>query len=129
MNYLSKYGGVVNINGGIERNILMVSDVKLLEFVMSSSKIIHKAFEYLFLRKWLGLGLLTSSGNKWLARRKLIVPTYHNKILVQFLDVFNKAGDILVEKLKKEVGKDSTDVYPFISLYTLDTICGKYYRK
>lgn len=62
MKYQNEYGSLVRVNQGIEPNFLLVSDVKMLEFIMSSPKIIDKGFEYVFLENWLGLGLLTSSG-------------------------------------------------------------------
>lgn len=80
---------------------------------------------YKFLYPWLGTGLLTSDGNKWYKRRKIITPTFHFKILDTFLDVFNENSEILVNKLreKAETG-DVFDVYPFITLCALDIICG-----
>lgn len=65
-------------------------------------------------------------GSKWKTRRKMITPTFHFKILDQFLEVFNASGDILVDKLSQEVGKPSTDLYPYINLFSLDVICGKF---
>jgi cytochrome P450 family 4 len=65
------------------------------------------------------------SGKKWKIRRRMITPTFHFKILDQFLGIFNTCGNILIDKLSGEVGKDSVDIYPFINLYSLDVICGQ----
>ena len=73
---------------------------------------------------WLGSGLLISTGKKWHQRRKIITPAFHFKILVQFVEVMNEHGDIFVNKLKNLNGKE-IDVFPYISLYALDVICGK----
>lgn len=63
-------------------------------------------------------------GSKWHQRRKMLTPTFHFKILEDFVHVFNEQSKILVEKLSKEVGQDF-DIFPFITLCTLDVICGK----
>lgn len=62
---------------------------------------------------------------KWKNRRKLITPTFHFQILEQFLEVFDSNNKILLNKLKKEIGMPSTDIYSYLKLYALDVICGK----
>lgn len=47
------------------------------EELLHSSKNIEKAYLYNFLHSWLGTGLLTSKGEKWKTRRRLITPTFH----------------------------------------------------
>lgn len=44
------------------------------------------------------------------------------------MDRFNKASEILIEKLAGEVGKDAIDIESFVTLCSLDIICGKYAR-
>lgn len=117
-----KYNGIVKIMMGFEF-ILIVTDYKMLEFFLSSTKIIEKSRSYRYMHKWLGFGLLTSKGRKWKQRRRMITPAYHFNILEQFIEVFDKNGVILLEKIKKEVGKKSTDIYPYVTLCALDIIC------
>ncbi|KAM7430272.1 Cytochrome P450 4V2 [Porites harrisoni] len=71
-------------------------------------------------------GLLISEGSKWRTRRKLITPTFHFRILNDFLQVFEEQAAILVTRLEKHVGKGVFNLMPFISLCTLDIICSKY---
>ncbi|CAH0550618.1 unnamed protein product [Brassicogethes aeneus] len=105
------------------QNIIVITDYKLLEFVLSSNKVLEKSKNYNFLHTWLGTGLLTSTGAKWKERRKIITPTFHFQILEQFVDVFENQGKILIKKLEKEVGKDSVNIFPYVTLCTLDIIC------
>lgn len=56
-------------------------------------------------------------------RRKLLTPTFHFRILDQFVEVFNRNGSTLVDKLLQK--KDATNVHSDITLCTLDIICGK----
>lgn len=62
-------------------------------------------------------------GEKWRRQRKIITPTFHFKILEQFVNVFNNKSSIFVSKLSKNQGK-VFDVYPYVTLCTLDVICG-----
>nr|CAD7197562.1 unnamed protein product [Timema douglasi] len=91
--------------------------------ILASNKNIEKSQDYAYLRPWLGTGLLTSSGKKWHTRRKILTPTFHFKILEDFLDVFQEQSDILVKKLKHKVGKDPFNIFHYVTLCTLDIIC------
>ncbi|NWS94435.1 CP4V2 protein, partial [Mionectes macconnelli] len=93
------------------------------EVILNSSKHIEKSYLYDFLHPWLGTGLLTSTGDKWRSRRKMITPTFHFAILSDFLEVMNEQGSILVKKLEKHVDKEPFDVFLDITLCALDIIC------
>lgn len=66
---------------------------------MSSSKFIQKLFEYDFLKPWFDTGLLTSTGDKWHKRRRLITPTFHFDIIKSYLPIINEQTDILIEMI------------------------------
>ncbi len=118
--------------------------------MLGSNKIIDKGPEYDYIHPWLATGLLTSTGKlvnikldinlffftsvlsslftliagqKWHQRRKLLTPTFHFKILEDFVQVFNEQSAVLVERLNEKVGQDF-DIFPYITLCTLDVICG-----
>nr|AIW79997.1 cytochrome P450 CYP4C77 [Nilaparvata lugens] len=93
------------------------------EIIASSVRHIDKSFGYKFLHPWLGTGLLTSTGNKWHERRKLLSPTFHFKILEDFVEVFCDKSKILVELLDKKADGNEFDIYPFLTLCALDVIC------
>lgn len=103
--------------------ILNTSDPKHVEAILNSPKPTSKHVLYFMLREWLGQGLLLSDGTKWQHRRKIITPTFHFKILEQFVEVFDQHSTILVEKLRpKADGTTVVDVYPLICLMALDII-------
>lgn len=87
-------------------------------------KLITKSLEYKFLEGWLQTGLLTSTNKKWLSRRKILTPAFHFKILDEFVDVFDKQGKVLIEKLKK-CDNQVVDIFPPVALCALDVICGE----
>ncbi|CAG7786278.1 unnamed protein product, partial [Allacma fusca] len=79
---------------------------------------------YDMLKPWLGTGLLTSEGDKWFHRRKLLTPAFHFKILEDFIDVFNEQTNVLVHILRDEFGDGKPfNIFPFITRCTLDIIC------
>ncbi|KXJ70558.1 hypothetical protein RP20_CCG023149 [Aedes albopictus] len=101
---------------------LHVSSPKAIERILLS-KVTKKNYIYEYLEPWLGSGLLLSFGEKWFQRRKIITPTFHFKILEQFLEVFNEETDRLVTKLEQHIGEEEFDMYQYITLYALDSIC------
>lgn len=103
--------------------ILVLYHPECVEVILSSSKHIEKSYLYDFLHPWLGTGLLTSTGEKWRSRRKMITPTFHFAILNDFLEVMNEQGNILVKKLENHVDKESFNIFMDITLCALDIIC------
>ncbi|KAF5280454.1 hypothetical protein FQR65_LT03263 [Abscondita terminalis] len=101
-------------------NIICPEDMKI---IMSSSMHMTKSEIYYALEPWLGTGLLTSTGQKWLHRRKLLTPSFHFNILQQFVSVFNKHTEALIKRLDIECSKPTTDVVPLVTETTLQSIC------
>ncbi|KAJ9585741.1 hypothetical protein L9F63_002531, partial [Diploptera punctata] len=102
--------------------MLVLIEPKHLEVILGSVKCIDKSIQYSFFHPWLGTGLLTSTGSKWHSHRKMITPTFHFKILENFVEVFVKKSEILVKKLENELGSEKFDIYPYITLCALDII-------
>ncbi|KAL4622360.1 cytochrome P450 4V2-like [Arapaima gigas] len=94
-----------------------------IEMVLNNPRHMDKADSYRFLHPWLGTGLLTSTGDKWRRRRKMLTPTFHFSILSEFLEVMNEQAEILTEKLEKQVGLLPFDCFSYITLCALDIIC------
>jgi len=55
----------------------------------------------------------------------MLTPAFHFKVLENFVDVFNRNGKILVEKLSSHVNGPEFDVTPYMTLCALDNISGK----
>ncbi|XP_054984130.1 cytochrome P450 4V2-like [Sorex araneus] len=98
-------------------------DFSIVETILCSSKQIDKSYLYKFLEPWLGLGLLTSTGNKWRSRRKMLTSTFHFTILEDFLDIMNEQANVLVNKLEKHADKEKFNCFFDITLCALDIIC------
>ncbi|CAL8148227.1 unnamed protein product [Orchesella dallaii] len=92
------------------------------EKILSSQTQIEKSADYDLLHEWLGLGLLNSRGSKWFHRRKQLTPAFHFQILEDFLRVFNEQCAVFKIALEGK-GNTKFDVFPVITLCTLDIIC------
>ncbi|XP_017482890.1 PREDICTED: cytochrome P450 4d1 [Rhagoletis zephyria] len=123
--FLNTYGNTVKVWLGPELNIMM-ADVKDVEAILGSMAFLEKAGEYKALEPWLREGLLVSRGRKWHKRRKAITPAFHFNILAQFIEVFERESRVLVANLERErqmQGSEGCNLYDWINLCTLDTIC------
>jgi len=58
------------------------------EKVLSSSKHLEKGLIYDLLHPFLKTGLLTSAGEKWHQRRRMLTPAFHFNILREFCEIF-----------------------------------------
>ncbi|XP_041763907.1 cytochrome P450 4c3-like [Anopheles merus] len=115
--------GITRIWNGMTPYVL-ISQAQAVEKILSSTKNIEKGRDYEFLQPWLGTGLLTSPASKWQHRRKILTPTFHFRILADFVEVFNKQATVLVEKLAKELDNEAGfDCVRYITLCSLDIIC------
>ncbi|KAI6185701.1 hypothetical protein M3Y98_00052400 [Aphelenchoides besseyi] len=106
--------------------LLMVYEARIAEKIFTNSAHLNKGQLYDMLKPWLGEGLLTSSAEPWKPRRKLLTPTFHYDILKNFVHIFNKQTDILIEQLERMCAENQNyieDVGKPISLCALDIIC------
>lgn len=122
MNLSEEYRGFFKIHF-FQVYTVLISDVEKIEKMLATTQILHKSLEYNYFQRWLGTGLLTSEPEKWRKTRKMLTPTFHFQILEQFIDVYNSCSCILVEKLRQKANGTKFDVYPDITLCTLDVIC------
>ncbi|CAO1368310.1 unnamed protein product [Diamesa serratosioi] len=120
--YIKDYGGCFRL-WLANKLIIFVTDPKDIEAILTNTKLITKSDEYDFMKPWLGTGLLTSTGKKWSSRRKIITPTFHFKILEQFVEIFDEQSDIFVLKLAQFKDQGSFNIFPVTALCALDIIC------
>lgn len=104
--------------------LIHVSDPKDVEALLVDQKVLEKSEEYDITRVWIGEGLLTASREKWPSRRKVTTPGFHFRCLQEFVKVFNRNSEILVQKLKNSV-QETINIFPLAQLCALDNICGE----
>ncbi|KAF4517615.1 hypothetical protein B566_EDAN002846 [Ephemera danica] len=102
-----------------------ILDPKYMEALLDNTTNITKSQEYDFTSDWLGRGILTSTGEKWHSRRKLLTPVFDLNVLEQFIPVFCEKSHILVEKLQTAATENSEgiDIVPYITRCSLDISC------
>jgi len=71
------------------------------------------------------LPIVHLAGKKWRAHRKMLTPSFHFKILEQFTGGFNRNGEVLIRRLSSHVDGPQFDITSYITMCTLDVICGK----
>ncbi|KAE9418394.1 hypothetical protein Angca_004160 [Angiostrongylus cantonensis] len=89
--------------------------------ILESSTNISKPSQYDIISKWIGTGLLTSTNEKWLRRRKMLTSAFHFNVLQGYHEIFVQQGEILVNLLAREKG--FFDLFPYIKRCALDIIC------
>ncbi|XP_017773174.1 PREDICTED: cytochrome P450 4C1-like [Nicrophorus vespilloides] len=122
VNFMVEFGDIYKLQLG-PTLMIIVCDPNLIEKLLTTQQFNAKSQMYDFLRNWLGMGLLTSSGEKWQRHRKIITPSFHFQILEKFVVTFDRKSLILVEKLKKHSNQADFDISPYIYNCTLDIIC------
>lgn len=67
---------------------ISITRARDLELLMTSPKYITKSKLYHFGEPFFGTGLLTSTGQKWFQRRRILTPAFHFTILQDFYQIF-----------------------------------------
>ncbi|XP_050326256.1 probable cytochrome P450 4ad1 [Bactrocera neohumeralis] len=105
---------------------VMLSDPAEIQNILSSSTLLYKEHLYSFLRPWLGDGLVTAAGARWLKHRQIYAPAFEQQAIDGYLQVVHRAGKRLVEKLSERATAAADgvpkvlDVQPLLGKCTLD---------
>ncbi|EDW60846.1 probable cytochrome P450 4ad1 [Drosophila virilis] len=103
---------------------IMLSDPAEIQNMLSSSSLLYKEHLYSFLRPWLGDGLLTSSGARWLKHQKLYGPAFERSAIEGYLRVVHRTGDRFVQKLRQQTEASKPfDAQELVAKCTLDIVC------
>ncbi|XP_058117982.1 cytochrome P450 4d2-like [Anopheles ziemanni] len=100
---------------------LLTIDPRVIEQVMQTRNI-KKTKLYRFLSPWIGNSSVSLDGERWLTRRKIISPVFHYKMLNDFILTMVAQADVLVEKLRGNVGGSDFDIYLPVRYCTMDVI-------
>ncbi|KAK7093858.1 hypothetical protein V1264_007543 [Littorina saxatilis] len=107
------------------RPILFVYHPHLAKMILQSSEPKPMGFGDVMasIKPWVGEGLVTSNGSHWQRHRHLLTPAFHFDILRPYVDIFNNAADIMLEKIGELADKgESFDIYPLLKKCTIDII-------
>uniref|UniRef100_A0A182JJE4 Uncharacterized protein n=1 Tax=Anopheles atroparvus TaxID=41427 RepID=A0A182JJE4_ANOAO len=115
------YGRNLFTEGLFNTPSIQIIDPKVIEQVVQA-RTIEKTLIYEFMVPWLGTGLVVSTGSKWAQRRKVITPTFHFKILEDFLVIMNHQAGVFIDKLAPNVDGPNFDIYEHVTYCALDII-------
>jgi cytochrome P450 family 4 len=106
------------------RTFYCITKAKDAEKILNSSKHLQKGEIYSLLDPFLKTGLLTSAGEKWFKRRRMLTPAFHFSILKEYFNNFNEESDRLVSDLKRTKGQE-VNIVQISTQFTLNAVCGK----
>ncbi|KAF8361711.1 hypothetical protein PRIPAC_88634 [Pristionchus pacificus] len=95
---------------------------EMLKHIVDSSEEITKGANYGIIEKWLGQGVLISTGTRWHAKRKMLSPMFHFKMLESYIETMNRQAKICADLLEEKCGHE-VDMYRTVKLCALDIIC------
>ncbi|XP_060801099.1 cytochrome P450 4C1 [Amyelois transitella] len=76
-----------------------------------------------FIRNIIGYGSIFAPVPIWRRRRKILVPAFSPKIVENFVEVFSQQSQVMKKKLETCCNKGPFSLWPFVSTYTLDSVC------
>lgn len=120
---VEKHGSILKLWIGQDLFVLLSNPVALEKILGNKNFIRRTGLVTKVGKPFFRNGLLMSDGDTWRIHRKIISSTFHNNILDQFVENFSKNSSILVGQLSSKCDGKAFDVYPLISLCTLDVIC------
>ncbi|GMS91995.1 hypothetical protein PENTCL1PPCAC_14170, partial [Pristionchus entomophagus] len=103
-------------------NVYFSANGETLKHTLDSNEEITKGEEYDAFVPWLGRGLITSTGDKWRGRRKMLTPTFHFSMLEGYVTTMNRHARICVDLLEQRAGH-KLDMYQVVKMCALDIIC------
>jgi len=119
----TEYNGTFGMYLGTNR-FVFTSDVRVIEELLSSQNFLRKSSFYWIIKKFLGTGLVSSEGDLWRKRRRMITPAFHFDILNDFLSVMEQKTEDFIRLLQQYHERDeSFDIQKLSKAYTLSVIC------
>ncbi|VDN32660.1 unnamed protein product [Cylicostephanus goldi] len=68
--------------------------------------------------------LKAAQSDKWRSRRKILTPSFHFKVLNDFIGVFDQQAKKFIDQLENAAAsKKHFDIFPYVKRCALDIIC------
>ncbi|CAG8488177.1 18796_t:CDS:2 [Rhizophagus irregularis] len=125
LEWVRKYGNIVKYNGLFNKPTLLVTDPKIIQDILTSSK----AYDFVkshneFNLALLGNGLVFAEGDDHKRQRKMMTPTFTHGNIKEMVPTFIRVASTLKGLIEKEInqGNSNINLSPYISKTTLDII-------
>lgn len=129
---LMKRENILDVIGGMEKMygktflswlgpfpFLVVSEPNLVGQILNSTEFLNKSLIYNAIAEGIGDGLFSCNTPKWNTHRKAINPTFNQKVLLNFVPIFNEEVNLFVKDAIQSVIKKNEDLNIFILLQKL----------
>ncbi|MDO5972445.1 cytochrome P450 [Flavivirga aquimarina] len=102
--WFNEVGDTFSIKSPFYGHIVLTRDAAITKHMLQKKhKVYHKSkIQTFYLSKYVGYGLLTSSGDYWLKQRRLIQPAFHKEKIQNLVEIIDKAIQEQVSKIKEE---------------------------
>ncbi|TSE07379.1 MULTISPECIES: cytochrome P450 [Aquimarina] len=109
-----KHGDVFEVKLGFGKSVIFTRDAGFAKHMLQKQhrKYSKSSLQTKDLAKYIGEGLLTAEGEKWLKQRRLIQPAFHKKKLETLIDTIT---EVIREELLKIKPNKELDVFPLMS--------------
>lgn len=105
--------------------LIIISSPKDMQVVLNSPYCLEKPYLYEFMDHD-NVGLFLAKAHIWKPTRKLLNPTFNNKIMSSFIPIFNERTKTMVDNLERMVDQDHFDISKQFFACTLEMVCGKF---
>ncbi|TYA74549.1 cytochrome P450 [Seonamhaeicola marinus] len=119
--WFDEAGDTFSMKSPFYGHIILTRDVDFTKHILQKNhKVYHKSkIQTRYLSKYVGYGLLTSSGDYWLQQRRLIQPAFHKEKINNLVEIINAAINEQVAKI--ETGK-SIEAYPIMNELAFEVV-------
>ncbi|AUP78901.1 cytochrome P450 [Flavivirga eckloniae] len=119
--WFNEIGDTFAIKSPFYGHIILTRDAVITKHMLQKKhKVYHKSkIQTLYLSKYVGYGLLTSSGDYWLKQRRLIQPAFHKEKIQNLVEIINKAVNEQVESINAE---GFVELYPIMNELAFEVV-------
>ena len=119
--WFNEKGDTFSIKSPFYGHIVLTRDATITKHMLQKKhKVYHKSkIQTTHLSKYVGYGLLTSSGDYWLKQRRLIQPAFHKEKIQNLVDIINKAINQQVENIPSG---QLVDLYPLMNELAFEVV-------
>ncbi|WP_109301499.1 cytochrome P450 [Aquimarina sp. AU474] len=109
-----KYGDIFKVHLGFGKTVLFTRDASLAKYMLQKNhrKYYKSELQTKDLAKYIGEGLLTANGEKWLKQRRLIQPAFHKKKLESIVFTIK---EVVQEELSRIVPGQTVNIFPLMN--------------
>ncbi|PIA81661.1 cytochrome P450 [Gaetbulibacter sp. 4G1] len=102
-------------------HIVLTREINIVKHILQKNhKTYHKSkIQTKYLSKYVGHGLLTSSGDYWLKQRRLIQPAFHKEKLQNLVSIINNAIETQVNLIEEG---EFVDLYPIMNELAFEVV-------